>query len=123
MRTTGPGREMVSGKMLKAISHIKASDVDYIQRLLDKEESVLEFRGRRVKNDDVLDAHTFIFNNGMELDIKICNGDGPWLDTVLFNEEGKEVFVTEPSHIWTDDIEVHYDGIVYCASFEIDGRN
>jgi hypothetical protein len=42
--------------------------------------------------------HTFSgkFENGFEIDLKVCNGDtGPWIDLILF-DEGTEVCADAP---------------------------
>jgi hypothetical protein len=41
--------------------------------------------------DEVLKTFTFKFPDGYQADIKICDGDYPWIDPVLFDEKGHEV--------------------------------
>lgn len=44
----------------------------------------------------VLHEFTANFGDGIEADIKVCNGDsGPWIDAVLF-DGGQELLVLEP---------------------------
>lgn len=44
---------------------------------------------------DVIQTFTCIFNDGFEADIKVCNGDGPYVDSVLFDPDGTEVQVLD----------------------------
>lgn len=48
------------------------------------------------KESQTLDEFTVDFGNGINVDIKLCNGDtGPWIDSILF-ENGNEIFALEP---------------------------
>lgn len=46
---------------------------------------------------DVLATITVKFTDGCEADIKICDGDARWIDAVLFDENGHQISVLEPS--------------------------
>ena len=46
---------------------------------------------------DVLGEFTIKFPDGYEADIKVCDGDSRWVDSVLFDDLGHEVQVLEPS--------------------------
>lgn len=46
--------------------------------------------------DGVIQTFTANFGDGWEADIKLCNGDGPYVDAVLFYH-GSEVTCLEPS--------------------------
>jgi hypothetical protein len=53
---------------------------------------------RPYKRDAVLGKINARFNNGFEVDLKVCNGDaGPWIDAVLFDPNGIEVAVDQPA--------------------------
>jgi hypothetical protein len=52
---------------------------------------------------EVIKTYTADFGNGWEADIKVCNGDPPFIDPVLF-ENGNEVAVIEV----TDTLEGEY---------------
>lgn len=57
----------------------------------------LDAQVRDTKRDAVLMSFTATFEDGYEVDLKVCNGDtGPWLDPVLFDAEGNEVQTLDP---------------------------
>lgn len=65
---------------------IPAAEADEIQGWLDTDKQVPD-SGR----DEVLRTYTAIFDDGVESDIKVCNGDtGPYIDSVMF-EDGNEI--------------------------------
>jgi hypothetical protein len=50
------------------------------------------------KHDATIQVFTTSFPNGVEADIKVCNGDSsPWIDAVLFDQDGNEIALQEPS--------------------------
>lgn len=50
------------------------------------------------KREAVLRSWTATFQDGCQVDLKICNGDrGPWIDCVLFDSDGTEIQVLEPT--------------------------
>jgi hypothetical protein len=49
------------------------------------------------KRDGVIETITATFPNGFQMDVKVCNGDTPWIDAVLFNPNGIEIAVEQPS--------------------------
>lgn len=80
------------------------------------------------KNEDeaFIDAtYTFTarFENGYEMDIKVCgvsqfNEDGnnmPWTEAVLFNEKGGECCFTEPGEDIWGTWNIEYNGEIYSA--------
>jgi hypothetical protein len=46
--------------------------------------------------DGVIQTFTGQFSDGCSADIKICNGDTPWIDAVLFGPNGGEIALLEP---------------------------
>lgn len=46
--------------------------------------------------DALIYIATAKFPSGVEADIKLCNGDTPWVDPVLFDKDGKEIFFLDP---------------------------
>ena len=48
----------------------------------------------------------------IEADIKICNGDGPYLDAVLF-DEGHEVAVLDVGDMIQDEYIFEYNDAIY----------
>ena len=66
--------------------------LEIAEAMLSSEEAVKGYR-----EGDTLCVFPVDFGNGVEADIKICNGNmGPWVDAVLF-DNGQEVCVLEPS--------------------------
>ncbi len=50
------------------------------------------------KRDGVIQTFNAAFPNGHEADIKVCNGEpSPWIDAVLFDQDGNEIALQEPS--------------------------
>ena len=48
---------------------------------------------------DVIQTWTAAFPDGCQADIKVCNGDnGPWIDPVLFDENGCEIQCLSPCY-------------------------
>ncbi len=62
--------------------------------------------------DEVMNTFTAIFPNYIEADIKFCNGDGPYIDAVLF-KEGNEVNVLEPSDSLEGEYPFQHEGKEY----------
>ena len=63
--------------------------------------------------DEVMNTFTANFGNGIEADIKFCNGDtGPYIDAVLF-QDGSEVHVLEPSDILDGEYPFEYKDVTY----------
>ena len=63
--------------------------------------------------DEVMNTFMANFGEGIEADIKFCNGDtGPYIDAVLF-DEGSEVFVLEPSDILEGEYVFEYQDVKY----------
>jgi len=46
--------------------------------------------------DEVIYLFSVVFFDNIEADIKVCNGDGPFINAILFNN-GSEVCVSEPA--------------------------
>ena len=63
--------------------------------------------------DGVIIAYTAKFRNGFEADIKVCNGDGPYVDPVLFDERGHEVVVNDVAEQLQGKYIFEYDGVTY----------
>jgi len=52
------------------------------------------------------------FDTQMEMDIKVCNGDTPFVDAVLF-DDGHEVDVMDVSDTLLGEYTIEYDGVTY----------
>ena len=86
---------------------------DRIQMLMDMDEQVPD-AGR----DEVLHVFTVGFGDGIEADIKVCNGDtGPWIDAVLF-DQGHEVGLLEPGTVLLGKYPFEYAGQAYVVCLE-----
>ena len=59
------------------------------------------------------------FVNGVEVDVKVCNGDTPYVDVVWFRN-GHEVMVEEPSDDLFGESVFEHDGIEYVLNVEQD---
>ena len=46
--------------------------------------------------DGIIQMFTGEFGDDCFADIKVCNGDTPWIDAVLFSPDGSEIAVVEP---------------------------
>ena len=46
--------------------------------------------------DGIVQMFTGQFDDGCFADIKVCNGDTPWIDAVLFDPHGSEIALVEP---------------------------
>ena len=65
--------------------------------------------------DAVLACYTVDFGEGIQADIKVCNGDsGPWIDAILF-DQGHEVQVLEPSTVLLGSYKFQYNDKEYDA--------
>lgn len=69
---------------------VEASMAQLIQHWLDVGERIPDVK------EDVLQSYVEDLGDGYQVDINICNGDGPWIDAILF-KDGIEVQTLEPS--------------------------
>ena len=69
---------------------ISADQLSDANEILQRTEFV-EDAGR----DEVFYSFSVPFGDGIEVDIKVCNGDGPFVDAILFHN-WSEVCVMEP---------------------------
>lgn len=74
------------------VMRITPSRLRVVKSLLDRKSPATD-----AGSDEVLMSFTHRFPDGFEVDLKVCNGDTPWLDAVLFDPHGHEVQVLEPS--------------------------
>lgn len=67
--------------------------------------------------DDTI-SETAKYDNGFEMDIKICGADNdcPWTEAVLFNEDGAELVCSEVSEGFFGEWELEYDGNIYVVN-------
>lgn len=64
-------------------------------------------------HDDTIKTYTAVFPNGFQADIKICNGDTPYIDNVLFDEQGCEVDCPEISESLLGEYHFAFEGNTY----------
>jgi hypothetical protein len=69
----------------------KAEHETFLKALAIKE-GYLDGHGRC----DPIIVKTVRFQNGNEIDFKLCNGDTPWCEMVLFDDRGSELTCSEP---------------------------
>lgn len=102
----------------------ETQEIDYgLVRLfndaLRRGEAVTYWEGKKVKDDEVLETYTFDFGGGIAVDVKLCNGNGPWAEAVLF-KDGIEVLVSEPTDQWLYEWEFEMkDGDTYVVGFKV----
>lgn len=65
-------------------------------------------------HDGTIETFTVKFGAVIEADIKVCNGDTPYVDPVLF-ENGCEVQVLDPAEDLLGTYEFEYAGVKYIA--------
>ena len=101
------------GKKVTITAVLTPAEIDPWEKALRKDKPYPD-----CKEDDVLHTLTFKFGDGIEADIKVCNGDtGPWVDSVLFRE-GSEVQVLEPSDSLAGEYPFEYSGRQYMLTIE-----
>lgn len=79
-------------KQYKVSIIIPAEIAKYIKDVLEIEEGCCP----DFDEDAVIYTATARFPNGYEADIKLCNGDTPWVDPVLFDESGRQEALLDP---------------------------
>lgn len=83
-----------------------------------------EFLSRETEDpscEDVPLVLTANFGGGIEADIKLCNGDSPYVDAVLF-KDGHEVDVLEVSDSLEGEYPFEYEGVEYLVEVaELEG--
>ena len=91
--------------------YIDTMEADLIQQYLDSD-----------GEDKVgtVQIYTAIFSGDVEADIKVCDGDPPFIDAVLY-DAGSEVELMEVSDELLGDYEFFYNGKIYTVTLE-EGR-
>lgn len=79
--------------VLKAVIPVILEEAKFAVEILQIEEG----RYEGAEQDETIKTWTAKFENGYEADIKLCNGDTPYIDSVLFNPSGSQVCVLEIS--------------------------
>ena len=88
---------------------ISQKEADYINWLLNSTSEMGE--------DDTI-SHTTKFDNGIEVDVKLCGADYPWTEAVMF-KNGSEVCCTEVCEDYLGEWEFEYNGDQYIVYVEV----
>lgn len=70
------------------------------------------------KTYDTIGKWVATFPDGMEADITVCNGDGPWLDVILYDQQGEEVQILDPCYDALEG-EFHFSGYTLVIEAEV----
>ena len=72
------------------------------------------------EEDDTL-SKTATFDDGIEIDIKLCGADYdyPWTEAVLF-ENGSECCCSEPCEGFVGEWQMEYNGDIYIVIIEVE---
>ncbi len=88
--------------MIQRQGQFRKRGIRYTERITISKDELKDIKRllRRKTEDknvgDVPYTYTVRFSNGMEADIKVCNGNSPYVDAVLF-KDGSEVSVLDVS--------------------------
>lgn len=88
-----------------AIITIPAAEAEHLQSLLDLPTGPVE------EEEEIIATYTAFFPDGVEVDVKVCNGDPPYVDQVAFLE-GEE-FASESSEVLEGEVEFTRNGTTY----------
>lgn len=98
---------------------VSKDKAERLQALLDQGE--IDFEKEDVEEDATLLTLTANFENGFSADIKVCSGQhNCYVDPVLFNENGNEVCVGEPSFDLLGEYDFEFVGNQYIVNVEIE---
>jgi hypothetical protein len=86
---------------------IPKKELDVLNKMLESQEEIRD-------EPDVIETYTARFTDGYEADIKVCNGDGPYVDAVLFLD-GSEVCVLEASDQVDGIYQFHHMNRSFCV--------
>lgn len=106
-------REMSAEETLTATLRLPAETVVWANEVLQRIAPVDGY-----KSDATLEAWTARFPDGMEVDVKVVNGSGPWLDVILFDQDGAEVQIMEHGYGSLDG-EYHFSGYILVIEAEV----
>lgn len=79
----------------------------------DEMQDILDGEADNEANDEVVKTYTATFPNGYQADIKVVDGDPPFVDPVLFNEHGQEVCCIEVADDLCGTYQFSVDGDTY----------
>lgn len=85
---------------------------DCLQELLDREN--IDFYEEKIGKDSVIDTFTTVFEDGREVDIKVCSGDSNcFIDAVILDKNGCEIEAIEPQDSLLEEYFFEVDNVKY----------
>lgn len=79
--------------------YVPKKEVERLNRLLDVVYDKEDMEREEVEPDSTLFIETARFDDGYEMDVKVCSGQtNIWSEAVLFDPDGNEVCCTEPMY-------------------------
>lgn len=93
---------------------IRKKEAEKMERIL----SIEEGHYPDYDSDTVIKTYTAKFSNGFEADIKVCNGDTPFV--VLSNEKGIEICVGKVKDTLLGEYHFEYGEDVFVVTVEVD---
>ncbi len=95
------------------VIYISPEEADLMQSYLDSDGEARELD----RNASSLMTYTAIFDGDIEVDIKVCKGDPPFVDAILY-DSGSEVELIEISDELLGEYMFFYDGQIYTVVLE-----
>ena len=93
---------------------IEKEEADLYQEILDIKQGSYPGAGP----DSTIQTYTVDFGMGFELDIKICNGESPYIDIVLFKARKEVVYSPKISNSLLAHYKVEHNGFEFIAILE-----
>lgn len=93
--------------MIKTIK-IPSSELKEMNQILSRTEKSPDY-----KDATTIKSYTANFGNGIEADIKVVNGDGPYVDPVLFKDGYEVNTLQDPSECLDGEYIFEYKNVTY----------
>lgn len=109
--------DLVDGCLHEAENCVKRVVLAVPDKLADLAEEILSIEEGYYPEggeDDAIMTFTVRFDKHIEADIKLCNGDTPWVDAVLFYD-GSEIGVLDPGDELLGEFYFEYNDVDYIA--------
>lgn len=79
--------------------YVPKKEIERLNRLLDVVYDEEDMEKEEVEPDSTLFIRTARFDDGYEVDVKVCSGQANlWSEAVLFDPDGNEVYCTDPTY-------------------------
>jgi len=98
---------------LKQVIEISKTEADAMQKILD-----LQYSGPECDRDGLFATYSAEFGDGWEADIKVCNGDGPYIDAILFHD-GHQAQVLDISEKLVGEFRFVVEGTEYIVEIKV----